>query len=188
MEILRAVTRLTLGSAVAAVMAGCGGGDGPVAPACTSIGNGRMTATINGAAFEASQFARATVQNTTANGPNIVQINGFECALTPGVARQVLITLGRITPFTAGTYPLDPASQGVSGGYSGIGQFIRAPALWYSNLRDGATSGSGTITFTTLSSTRLTGSFTFNAVPVASNGAGDRSTVAVSGTFDIPIP
>jgi hypothetical protein len=176
---------LAIGSTVA--LAACGGGNGPVAPTCAATGSGRMTATVSGTAFTASQFASATYQNTTALGPNIVQVNGVECALTPGVARQILITIGRLTPITAGTYPLDPASQGVSG-YTGIAQLVRAPSLWYSNLRDGTTAGSGTITFTTVSSTRLVGSFTFSAVPVASNAAADRSVVAIAGTFDIPIP
>ncbi len=177
---------LALGATVA--LAACGGGGGPAAPTCAATGSGRMTATVSGTAFTASQFARATYQNTTALGPNIVQVNGVECAITPGVARQILITIGRLTPITAGTYPLDPASQGVSG-YSGIGQFIRVPSLWYSNLRDGAINGSGSITFTTVSSTRLVGRFAFSAVPVAGNAAADRSVVTVSaGTFDIPIP
>jgi hypothetical protein len=177
---------LTVGTTVA--LAACGGGGGVAAPTCTSTGTGRMTATVSGTAFTASQFATATYQNTTVNGPNVVQVNGVECSITPGVARQILITIGRTTPVTAGTYPLDPASQGV-GGYSGSGQFIRVPSLWYSNLRDGTTNGSGTVTFTTVSSTRLVGSFTFSAVPLASNGAADRATVTVTGgTFDIPIP
>jgi hypothetical protein len=188
MALLITRTRRTIAVGTTIALAACGGGGGPTAPTCVSTGNGRMSATVAGTAFTASQFATATYQNTTVNGPNIVQVNGVECALTPGVARQILITIGRTTPIVAGTYPLDPASQGV-GGYSGIGQYIRVPGLWYSNLRDGATAGTGTITFTTVSSTRLVGSFTFTAVPASSNGAADRATVAVSsGTFDIPIP
>jgi hypothetical protein len=188
MALLISRARCALALVATVTLAACGGGDGPVAPTCAATGSGRLTATVSGTAFSASQFARVTYQNTTALGPNIVQINAVECAVTPNVARQILITIGRLTPITAGTYPLDPASQGVSG-YSGIGQFIHVPSLWYSNLRDGAINGSGSITFTTVSSTRLVGSFTFSAVPAPGNAAADRSVVAVTGgTFDIPIP
>jgi hypothetical protein len=188
MAFLSTRTRRTVAVGTTVALAACGGGGGPAAPACSATGNGRMTATVAGSAFTASQFATATYQNTSANGPNIVQVNGVACSISPGVSPQILITVGRLAPITAGTYPLDPASQG-TGGYSGIGQYIRVPGLWYSNLRDGATSGTGTITFTTVSSTRLVGSFTFTAVPATTNGAADRATVAVtSGTFDIPVP
>ena len=188
MAFLSTRTRWAFALASTVALVACGGGGGPAAPGCVNIGTGRMSATVAGNAFTASQFATSLYQNTTPNGPNIVQINGVECAITPGVARQILITIGRNTPITAGTYPLDPASQGI-GGYSGIGQYVLVPGLWYSNLRDGATSGTGTITFTTVSSTRLVGSFSFTAVPATTNGAADRATVAVtSGTFDIPVP
>jgi|APMI01.1.fsa_nt_gi hypothetical protein len=151
-----------------------------------------MTAQVNGAAFSAGFSTSATVQNSSANGPNIVQVNGVGCPETVGgSARQILITVGRLTPLTPGTYQLDAASQGqpALSGYSGIGQYVVAPNLWYSNMSDASGAGSGSITFTTISSTRVAGTFQLVLASVASNATAARTRVTVtSGAFDIPIP
>lgn len=183
-------TTLCAGALIVGLVA-CGGSES-TAPQSSSCAvtpvTGQMTATVNGASFAANFLTIATAQNTTALGPNILQVSGATCPNGNVPSTQILITLGRLTPFTPGTYPLDPASQGTGGGYSGIAQVVRAPSLWYSNLREGTAAGSGTITFTTVTATRLAGTFQFTALAVTSNATADRQTMTVtSGAFDIPV-
>jgi hypothetical protein len=172
----------------------CGGSDS-TAPqttgTCGTTPTGVMTASVNGAAFSATFITQATIQNSTTLGPNIVQINGAECPVNGVAGRQILITLGRLTPITPGTYNLDPASQGQpsGSGYSGIGQYVLAPNLWYSNLSDATGPGSGSITFTTVSATRLVGTFQLVTVPAGANGTTARQrTTITNGVFNIPTP
>lgn len=192
MALLRQRRALPLLAAAALAFGACGGGSGAdvTGPgfSCPAPPNGQITASINGSAYSATQLIIATIQNGTINGPNILQVSGLECPSSAGAAgRQVLITVGRLTPFTPGSYPLDPPTQ-AQGGYSGIGQVARGPSLWFSNLRDGATSGSGSITFTTITATRLVGSFQMSAVPAGSNASSDRQVQTVtSGAFDITV-
>lgn len=149
-----------------------------------------MTAQVNGAAFTANFSTQATIQNATALGPNIVQISGVGCVDgTATRVQQVLITIGRLTPITPGTYALDAAaqSQPPGSGYSGIGSYVSAPNLWYSNLNSAAGAGSGSITFTTITATRLAGTFSLILAPAPGNGTGFTNRVTVSnGVFDIP--
>jgi hypothetical protein len=176
------------------VLAACGGSDGTAPPASTSCGpvpQGTFTATVDGQPFSANFITSATIQNGTALGPNIVQVNGVECPNGAIAGRQILITIGRLTPVTAGTYQLSAASQQQppGSGYSGIGQVVRAPNLWYANLSDAAGAGSGSITFTTVTATRLAGSFQLTAVANPSNAANARERVVVTnGVFDLTRP
>jgi hypothetical protein len=104
--------------------------------------------------------------------------------------RGIIITVGRLTPITAGTYNLDAASQGLpaGSGYSGIASYTASPNLWYSNLSDATGPGSGTVTFTTVSATRLAGTFQVTAVAPTSNAANARGrTTITNGSFDIPV-
>lgn len=176
-----------------ALLAACGGSDstGPQASGCGAPPLGTMTATVNGQSFSATMLAQATIQNATASGANLVQVNGAECPTGGVVGRQILITIGRLTPITPGTYQLSAASQQLpaGSGYSGIGQVTRAPSLWYANLSDGAGPGSGSITFTTVSATRLAGTFQLVAVANSANAVGARDRMIVTaGAFDLRTP
>lgn len=200
MRVLRNVIgkRNALALLAAAVLAACGGGGdggptGPVAAVCAPTPpKGTMTAQVNGVAFAANFSTQATIQNGTAMGPNIVQISGVGCIDgAAGKVQQILITLGRITPITAGTYRLDGAaqSQPPGSGYSGIGQYITAPNLWYSNLSDEAGPGSGTITFTTITATRLAGTFSLELASTPSNSSDNKGHINITnGAFDISTP
>lgn len=185
---------------IALLAAACGGGDdnpgsstgtptGPSTNCAVTPPTGTMTAQLNGAAFTANFSTQATIQNATALGPNIVQISGVGCVDgTATRVQQVLITIGRLTPITPGTYALDAAaqSQPPGSGYSGIGTYASAPNLWYTNLNSAAGAGSGSITFTTVTATRLAGTFSLVLAPAPSNGAGFTNRVTVSnGAFDI---
>lgn len=147
-----------------------------------------MTATVNGAAFTADFSTQGTVQNSAAQGPNVVQVNGVGCVDGSAArARQILITLGRLTPITPGTYRLEAAAQGQppGSGYSGVASLVSAPNLWSSNIG----SGSGTVTFTTVSATRLAGTFSLVVAPAPGNTSGNQATFTITnGAFDIPVP
>ncbi len=184
-------------SAVTFLLAACGGGSDATGPgdtfACTvSPPSGTVTATVNGTPFSATLTAQATIQNDRVNGANVIQVNGVSCPARAGEApRQILFTIGRITPITPGTYQLDSASQlkPPQSGYSGIGLVAVAPSLWYSNLRDATGPGSGSITFTTITATRLTGTFQMVGVPAQSNGTSARDRVTITnGVFDVTVP
>lgn len=171
----------------------CGGSDGtsPQQTGCGAAPTGTFTATVDGQTFLANLAISATIQNGTALGPNIVQVNGVECPNGAISGRQILITVGRLTPITPGTYQLSAASQQQppGSGYSGIGQVVRAPNLWYANLSDGSGAGSGSITFTTVTATRLAGSFQMSAVANPANAANAQQRVVVTGgLFDITRP
>ncbi len=181
--------------AASALLLACGGNDavtGPNNNCAVTPPNGTMTAAVNGEPFTAAFYAQATIQNSVASGPNIVQVNGVSCPVAGAVTgRQLLITIGRLTPITPGTYPLDAASQlqPPQSGYSGIGTVTLAPNLWYTNMSDATGPGSGSITFTTVTATRLAGTFQMVAVAVSSNASSAQQRVTVTnGVFDVNVP
>jgi hypothetical protein len=181
---------------ISALLLACGGGSDTTAPNTSGCGlaapKGTMTATVNGVAFTAGFIAQATIQNSTPNGFNALQVNGVSCPASGSfVGRQILFTIGRGTPFTTGTYQLDAASQlqPPQSGYTGIGTVSLSPNLWYSNLSDATGPGSGSITFTTITATRLVGTFQMVAVPVSSNESSAKQRVTITnGAFDVSVP
>lgn len=192
---IRRAARHVLVTGFAGLTIACGGGDstGPAGSTCAVLPpNGTVTARVNGQAFAATLTAQATIQNSNANGPNVIQVNGVSCPDGAGAsARQLLFTIGRITPITPGTYLLDAASQlqPPQSGYSGIGLVALAPNLWYGNLSDNNGPGSGSITFTTITATRLVGTFQLIAVAAPSNATSARERVTVTnGSFDVSVP
>ncbi len=191
--ITRVRSRASLSFVVGALLiaGACGGNSttGPAIACAVTPPRGTMTATINGEAFTADFSTSALIQNTTPLGSNILQINGVGCLNnTPTLAHQILITVGRTTPLTVGTYQLSAASQGqpAGSGYSGIGQYVSAPNLWYSTLSDGAGAGSGSITFTSITAARLTGTFVLSLAANSSNTASNMARKNITGSFDIP--
>ncbi len=195
MEVLipSAAWRWRLATLLLPLLAACGGSDAtsPAVSCAFTPPKGTMTAQVNGKAFTADFSTQATIQNGTALGPNIVQVSGVGCVEgTATRVQQILITVGRLTPITPGTYPLDPASQGkpAGSGYSGIGQFVSAPNLWYTNISDAAGPGSGSVTFTTVTTTRLAGTFSVVFAANSANTSGNTGRVTATGSFDIPTP
>lgn len=176
---------------LSALLLACGGGSDATAPnnnnACLGAApKGTMTATVNGAAFTAAFIAQATIQNSNPNGFNTLQVNGVSCPASGAfVGRQIIVTLGRGTPFTTGTYQLNLTSQ--QGGFSGIGTVSLAPNIWTSV--DATGTGSGSITFTTITATRLAGTFQMVAAPASSNDASNKQPLTITnGVFDLNVP
>ena len=174
----------------------CGGssgdpaGPGPGPVACGGTPAGTFTATINGTPFSATLATQASAANGTAIGPNVIQVGGVECPAGGVPGRQIVISLGRLTPLTTGTYPLDAASQGIpsGSGYFGTGSFVHTPNQWYTNRSDATGPGSGSITFTTVSATRLAGTFQMIAVAPTSNAASAQGRATITnGSFDLPL-
>ena len=188
--------RFKLGSLVVATasMLACGGDSDATAPnnnACLGAApKGTMTATVNGAAFTAAFIAQATIQNSTPSGFNSVQVNGVSCPASGAfVGRQILITLGRNTPITTGTYQLSLSSQlqPPQSGFSGIGTVSLSPNIW--TTVDATGTGSGSVTFTTITATRLAGTFQMVAAPATGNDASSKQPVTITnGVFDVNVP
>lgn len=178
-------------------LAACGGSDkndptGPSGYCGVTPPAGTMTAQVNGVAFSADLNTMATIQNSSAQGSNILQVSGVTCiADTPTGSRQILFTVGRSTPLAPDTYRLEPAAQlqppGSGTGYSAQAVYSSPPNLWHSNRVTGTDSGSGYITFTSITPTRLQGTFSAVLLPAPGNTAGNTQRITITnGTFDIP--
>jgi hypothetical protein len=124
----------------------------------------RITATIGGASFNA---AAASVILTTGASPTLTIVgNNSE--------RTVTISLMNVT--AAGTFPLSsalPIRTLQVGGAPG-----NPLASWASQ----ATGGSGTVIVSSLTASRIVGSFTATLVPL---GGGATGTITVTGNFDM---
>ncbi len=182
----RLATTLLLGAL------GCGGGGGgdPTGPGTgATLANGSMSARIDGQPWRATFLVQATVQRNAAGQFSLLQVSGVDT--TGGIAtrtRQIIMTVGTPVTPTARAYPLDPEASRTTVGYSGIGQLTQAPSLWTTAVGAGSTGGRGTMTVTTLTDTRIAGTFAFTAMPASSNGAGAREQAAITeGVFDIAI-
>jgi len=128
-----------------------------------------MRATVAGVAFEPPA---ATVGASYAS--NVLTLQG---STTSNPVTAVSINVLNVTG--PGTYQLNPNFAGTFGQVA-----ITAGAaaqVWTTALSP----GNGSITVTTLSSTRVAGTFTFTA-QFASGGATGQKTVT-SGSFDIPL-
>ncbi len=138
---------------------GGGGGGG---------GTDRLTATIDGQAFTAT-----TVQaNPVSVVPGSLNFLGFQTA--GGVTRSIAISLAYITG--PGTYPFG-TNIGTTPG--GVASHLSGAAVWTTPLSGTA----GSITITSISATRVVGTFTFTATPVGGTAA---NLVVTNGSFNVP--
>jgi hypothetical protein len=144
------------GLAVAAtIWLGCGG-DGNTGPN-NNPDNGSMSAKVDGSNWSASNVAAT-------------RTNGF---VGVGAGASDLSTISFAFPDHTGTFQV--------GGQDGTNaSFISGGKSWTAAF---GTGGSGTITVTTLSATRVAGTFSFVA-PAISGGATGNKTVT-NGTFDV---
>jgi hypothetical protein len=157
-----AVTALAL-----AGILGCGG-SGPSAPSLG--GGGLLSATINGTAWSSQP---QLIQANSAQKEGHYPIYGA----SPAGSSLNGMQLNLVGIQGPGTYPLGTAG-GVSGGTVAVNE---GSAVWMTPINGAA----GTVTITTLTSTRAVGTFQFVADPVAAGATGPR-TVA-NGQFDIPL-
>lgn len=159
-----------------------GGGGGSTGPVSTgSGGQGTFTAVIDGA-----NWASTTNQTTTSTGasavPGTIVITGTQLVSATNYT-TLTINLGYLSG--PGTYPLG-VNPGTTAG--GTGQVIgpqsgSAIGDWSTNL----TGSAGSLTVTSLTSTRITGTFQFTAPPQSfTQTTGTR--VVTNGAFDMPLP
>jgi len=150
----------------ALIAAGCGGGDttGPDGDVAAT-GTKMLTASHNGAAWTATVRLGAYNQGT-------LTVAGHD-----GTGRNLNIAALRISG--PGTYSLGPGNPNVAVAtwVDGTGQYSSA-----------ATGGSGTITLTAASLTRVTGTFSFVASSPSPSTGQVRTVSITNGTFDLTNP
>ncbi len=157
--------------------AACGGG-GDGGPAGPGGGSAAFTARIDGQAW-ASDASLLTA--TVGSVPGSLVLTGTRLVSTTNYT-----TIGLILSFIGapGTYPLG-VNPGTSAGGQGTLTITAGPTPAF---RETDYSGNaGTVTITSLTSTRMAGTFNFTAIPIPGSmlvGA----KVVTNGTFDVALP
>jgi hypothetical protein len=146
------------------------GGDGSTGPNNNNNGASRMTATVNGRAFSS---------NALGGLEKVVMVNRalhlVQGAQTSGTnATVILITLWNLRG--PGTYPIGVGPTTVGG----TGQVTENGLSWITPL----TGTAGEVRITTLTDTRIAGTFTFTAEAV---GGSTGTRAVTNGQFDYPI-
>lgn len=147
----------------ACIMTGCAG-RGPTAPDEVDTrrnGAGTMTARIDGVAWSAGSVARATF-DSPGSSRGLLRVEGA------GSGMAVAFTVAATAP---GSYPVR------------TGSFIDPDHSYGVNTSFNGDASGGGVTITSLTATRVTGTFQLTAV-LASTGA--RRAIA-NGYFDVPI-
>jgi len=159
--------RSVLGALVFAALGACGGGGGGGGRS----GSGVFTATIDGQAFASdSQLAMATV---AASAPGVYVLTGAKATSSTNYV-NLTITLYNLT--VPGTYPL-----GVTGVvFGGIAIVSQSGPSWTTPLSGAA----GTVTVSTLTASRIVGTFAFTATAPLDPTS---SRTVTNGSFDLPI-
>jgi hypothetical protein len=165
------------------LVAGCGGGGaagkGDAGPNGTSVGNGSLSATIDGVAWVST--ASSTVVTSSAASPGQFSLSGLQGTATNYTTLS--LSLGYIVS-GPGTYPLGVNAATTPGGTASVLSIMSSVFGDWSTEMSGS---AGTITFATLAGGRMTGSFLFTAPPVPGvDSPGTRSVT--NGAFDLPVP
>jgi hypothetical protein len=169
MRRLRAVFILL---ATQVLLSACSGGDGPTDPDDGNNGgnNGTtgMSATIDGQAWSAgANFVTAAALNQV-SGSYIIM------GVPTGSANSVTMLINFVTK--TGTYPLGVDGASVPGGFASVS----GGGIWTTPFSGAA----GSITISTITSSRIAGNFQFTAVGT-SGATGTR--VVTNGVFDVPV-
>ncbi len=166
--------RAALGMTAAAVLwVACGGGGGGNNNGGGGGGGGggaAMTATIDGQAFSGDSGASASAH--VQNGVAFYAITGAHLSGT--TALGITLTLYNVS--TTGTYPLGVNSTD----FGGVGIVSEGASSWMTPLSGVA----GSVTLTTLTSSRIAGTFSFTAMGTT-NASSIRSVTG--GSFDMAI-
>ena len=161
----RRMQDLAWGALVAVIGCGGGGNTGP-----SGGGAGTMSASIDGAAWVAQgQFLQPITQQQKQGH---IPLYGAKF-LTATSSQGIQLNLVGITG--PGTYPLG-TSGGVSGGIASV---FEGSSIWQTPLSGAA----GTVTVSTFTATRATGTFQFTARGVSASG----TRTVTNGKFDFPI-
>lgn len=121
---------------------------------------GKFEWTVDGRSVEASDNGTGALR-----GGGSVFLSGINCGGNEGIAITALDTV------FVGTHP-------VGGNFNISGNYTEDNESWEANSRV----GSGSLSVSSLSQTRMSGSFDFEMVPAGSSGGGTRS---VRGSFDV---
>lgn len=164
--------------ALTALLVACGGGSstGPV-----NTGAGDFTASIDGAAWSSTQTQVSGGGSGANQVPGLITIIGTQVVSATSYTTLTL-SLGYIAG--PGTYPLG-VNAGTTAGGSGL---VYAPqggtfGTWSTNF----TGSAGSVTVTSLTATRIAGTFQFTAPPQSfSQTTGTR--VVTNGAFDVALP
>ncbi|MCC7052955.1 MAG: hypothetical protein IT355_06770 [Gemmatimonadaceae bacterium] len=151
-----AVSTLTLAAC------GGGGGGGPTGGGTT----GSMSASIDGTSWS------STTASATATPGGIFTLTGVQAGSGVGVT-MTIYHIG-----APGTYPLGVGST-VAGGLASV---VEGTSGWSTPLSGAA----GTVTVTSVSPTRIGGSFAFTA-PRVTGASGLATRAITTGLFDVPV-
>jgi hypothetical protein len=151
---MRIPAQWIIGAILLVPLAACGGGDDPAGPGGGGAG---MSARVDGQSWTATFAHGVRDQASVVVG-----------AAGQGAGTQINFAL--VSKGT-GTYPLGPAGDAAYLTQGGNG--------WVT----GASGGSGSVTLTTLTDTRIAGTFEFTAVPVTGGASGTRTIT--QGSFDV---
>ncbi len=155
----------------AVIIAACGGSS-PTGPSGPGGGSNVFSASIDGTAWSAPSTAISSASNTGSIPGGIL----FTGTTTVGTqARSLILSLDRIKG--PGTYPL-----GVNTGTTAGGTLTMTfgSASWWTPLNG----KSGTLTITSLTSSRVVGTFSGELAPLA---GGTGNVHITNGTFDVPL-
>ncbi|HLV24956.1 MAG TPA: DUF6252 family protein [Gemmatimonadales bacterium] len=151
------------GSLALSITLACGGSDGPTQP--EPPGNGSMTATVNGTAWNATLV-------------NAISSNGFVSLY--GRAQDNSEMAFAVETAAPGTFTI-PVSTGLNFNYIEFATGHQWQALAMGALGG---LGNGTLTITTLTTSRVAGTFSYQAPAIDRTGATGSATIT-SGKFDI---
>jgi Family of unknown function (DUF6252) len=156
----RAATTIASLGLLAAIA--CGGSDnnGTTGPNGTVTGDGNITASVNGTAWRSSKGADHASRSGT--------FVGISAANPPYV---LILGIGNAA---VGSFSLNLATG------NGSSAIISNSAGGWGTALSG---GSGTITISVLTATRVAGTFSFDAVPASGSGTGTMQVR--NGTFDL---
>jgi len=161
---------LAVHTAIAVGLFGCGG---DTAPTSTSGGGGSFSASIDGVAWTAD----ASTAEARHSQPGKYILGGTK---TTGTS-QLGLEIDLYNIAAAGTYPLGVGDKV----FGGVGWVTAAspPTYWLTPFSGTA----GTVTITSLSDTRITGSFSYNAPAYTVIGNATGTKTVTGGTFDLPV-
>jgi hypothetical protein len=159
---------------VVAAAACDGGGEGGGGP---NGGGAGMTARINGTSWSATQVQ---VNIVTPQVPGSIVITGIKVSGTS--TSSIILSLGFIG--APGTYPLGVNNLSSAGGG---GQLLETSPATVQNRATPLSGAAGEVTISSLTATKMTGTFQFVAEPILGSAFNGNKTIT-NGSFDIDLP
>jgi hypothetical protein len=164
---------LALPTAIALGLFGCGGGS--TAPISVNGGGGSFSASVDGVAWTAD----ASTAEARHSEPGKYVLSGTKIAGEASLALE--IDLYNIA--APGTYPLGVGEKVFGGAGWVVSPLTSPPKYWLTPLSGAA----GTVTVSSVSNTRIAGSFSYNAPAYTITGDATGTRTVTNGTFDLPV-